>query len=248
MKKIKSLIIVAICVFSCVFFALHMNQSNDSIQAEEFFFWMDGYVCFPVNTPYTLAFTYCYKDATPQLVPENILEIKVTGYDNITCRLLSAEQSDEIKFGYNTTTYVFGFESSQMGECSFSELAFIGKDGSEKAYPIGNWVFDIDVKPSGPYETIFSNVSTTNSSEKYMYEFIIPNQCKLLKIYYWNGASVDFPDNRGEIALDQSSAPVKVVRPKLELEIDGQSQISYGSISYCGALKVTQDDFNYARD
>ena len=247
MKRAKRWALVVVCVLTGIFFVLYMNQSKDSAPKDDFFFWIDGYVCFPVNTPYSLAFTYCYGDAAQPLSPEDISEIEVTGFDNITCRLSSAKQEDEMKYGYHATIYTLEFESNQLGEYSIHELTFIGTDGSKKTYPIGNWVFDFDVKPPEPYETIYGGGGVTSSGDKYMYEFNIPDQCKLLNIYYWRGASVDGSDHHGEVALDQSSAPVKVVRPKLELEINGKPQISYGSVSYCGALNVTEDDFETAR-
>lgn len=247
----KRTMIVAISalflVFAITFVIIFLSITNSKNKNCGFFFWMDGYICLPVSTEFILPFTYIFENTAPDFPPESVVGINVKAEEEneITAELQSYSISDESK-EYKSIIYNIAFVFDRKGEFEISTLDFICEDGTIYEYKVGNWNFIVGDLPSKDFPVIYSNIVQSSNSNEYAYLFDI-DDATLVQIDYWEGKSLNNPNNSGVIPIEGSSAPVKVICPKLLLNIDGNKFTSYGSIFYGGILNITSKEIELSK-
>lgn len=227
-------------------------QVDETEAAHDFFFWTDGYIAAPVDSSYDIALTYYYEGETPELDPDDVSQINAVGLDAIQISITDTSSfiPDPAK-SYRAYVYTLKFEFPETGVYTIDYLEFLLNDGDTVRYPIGTWVFDIaqgDVDSDS--FTYASSIAASSSSEFLPYS--LSGDFHLVKLYYGKEQYIapsgsEFLPHEGKAVLDGLYAPVKTIRPKLEIEQNGQISIVYGSICYCGALEVDQEDIDAAK-
>lgn len=246
--KTKYLLIITIpalivAILSFLYFRYKGHQQEQQAVSKPFFFPMDGYIALPVDTKYSIPFTYCYDEETALLQQNDISKIQLKGVDAVSVRLLSVTSSAQEENGLQTCIFDIEFSFSELGLYNVTTFEIIDDDGNATEWPIGDWYFDIGNAPPEDYETIYSSVSLTATTSMYSYDFSLPENAGIKQICYGPNqciASTGGLKPVGQINLDNSDAQVVVIRPRLEIDLDGASVWTYGSISYCGILGLSE--------
>ncbi len=217
----------------------------------DFFLWSDAYVAMEEGVPYTYSFTYYCEDPGAYLDPERVDGFYIPGLPSPEVLLSSWEFHDAEHLGWGLTLD-FAFPQQEVYE--ITSLGFYLDDGTTVEYPVGNLVFDVgppadETTPEEIYYWV-STVATSNSGT-YPYHYEIGEGVKLLEIAYWKDISEADEDGlpaSGGLPLSiWSEAPIKMVRPRLEIQVGTERKTVYANLCWCGTLSFDDADLEASR-
>lgn len=246
MKHILCLSITLLLLFSAFGCA---PQEKDTVS--DFFLWTDGYIAIADGTSYPFSLSYYYQSQNPPLDPEEITQVYIPGVEpaEITVSDWSFnELQTDPSSGYQAWGMTFDLTFSQEKLWEIRDIGFSLTDGTALEYPVGTLLFDVGPAsdpPSIDEVDIWSSTAATGSSNTYPYKYPLGENSKLLKLTYWADVSIEDSNGlqeSGALPLTFSEAPLKVVQPRLEVQIGTERQVVYGNICWCGSLTLSPDD------
>lgn len=239
--KLK-LFLLLLC--SCCILASCGKSAGNAKSPALFFAWTEGYLANPVGEESSLALTfYCKKNAAPFSFSE-IADISFEGLSEqpisfqYTLMPLDIDEED----GYLAYGVNFTYTPEELGVFEAESLVFTLSNNDTLSFPFGHFVFDIDEADSEQISTWESPAATSNSTS-FPYRYLLNDgNAMLTKIQTGinrNVFNANGLEEEGAISLeDDYSAPVVLVKAKLQIDLNGESFVSYGKGCYCGAVNA----------
>lgn len=221
-----------------------------------FFFQTENYIAAPVASTLKVALTGLGNDGDISTF-QKAVSMSFEGNDAVKITDFRVEKREAIAdYSACSVTVTLSFDEVGVTEATALRLCF--PDGGERSYQIGTWTFDVqDELDHQELMDVWSSpaASMVGSAFPYNYELLektasvqsIQYGVDLLAYVTDGGVNVEGDKVEGTLNLP-GETPVKLIRPRITVEWSGETYSVYGICCYCGALNVTEDDIQAARD
>lgn len=220
----------------------------------DFFIRTDGYISEFAGRPYELLLTYyCKNGSDPILSTGNIICVEPVGVEDLTVTIGQIQPMKEVQGdqyqGYGVSLYCT-FCTPGIYELEYLDFQ-LGEDQMER-FPIGKWQFDIseDTDQAGPL--LYNDFVATSAPNVYRFGCSnLDENIRIEKIYYSKDQYITVNDgltSTGKAELENISAPIYVVRPKIIAAAGEEKMVLHGTECACGALDVDDNDIAASRE
>lgn len=245
------------CITLMLLLPLGLCGCTAQPEADTFFFQYEGYFAAPVSSTLTVAITGFSTEEACAAVFQNAASTSFVGNNAVRVKEFSIEPRESIgAYSACVVTATLVFEKSGVTEATALRLQF--EDGSEQTYPIGTWTFDVQDAPDhSELLNVLSSPVSNRVGNVFPYHYELLDQAASIQsIQYGPDQIADVADGGitvydggadGKLALS-GDAPVRLIRPRITVEQNGETYSVYGICCYCGALDVTEADIQAARD
>lgn len=210
-----------------------------------FFFQYESYIAAARTSTIEVALSFF---GSRQVVAafETASALKFQGADGVKIATFRVEERDPVaQFHTCALIMTLSFEESGVVEETMLQASF--PDGSSSAYPIGTWTFDVQDTPvSEELVNVWETPAASGDGAAFPYQYMLTNPEASFQ-YVQYGPDAFAETLAGNIALTGDAA-VKLIRPRIAVEWNGEIYNVYGLCCYCGALDVTKEEILASRD
>lgn len=235
---------------AAVIFALLLSLWGCTAQqeADAFIFQSEGYFAAPVSSTLSVALTGLSTDMAQLAVFQNVTSMSFEGTDTVHIKDFRIESREAVA-GYSacTMTITLAFDKTGVTEATALRLQF--QDGGERSYPIGTWTFDVQDAPDHPeLLDVWSSPAATTNGDVFPYHYELLDETASIQSIQYGPDQIADPGSGGITVHDSiaegnlelsGDAPVRLIRPRIMVEQNGEAYSVYGVCCYCGAMNVT---------
>lgn len=244
------------CITLVLLLSLGLCGCKAQPEADTFFFQYEGYFAAPVSSTLTVAITgFSAKEACAEVF-QNAASMSFEGNDAVRIQKFSIEPHESIgAYSACAVSATLAFETAGVTDATALCVQF--QDGSEQTYSIGMWTFDVQDAPDhSELLNVLSSPASNRVGNMFPYHYeLLDRAASIRSIQYGPDQIADVADGitvydgvaEGKLALS-GDAPVRLIRPRITVEQNGEAYSVYGICCYCGALDVTEADIQAARD
>lgn len=225
-------------------------------ETDTFFFQYEGYFAAPVSSTLTVAITGFSTKEACAAVFQNAASMSFEGNDAVRIQEFSIEPHESIgAYSACVVSATLAFETAGVTDATALCVQF--RDGSEQTYPIGTWTFDVQDAPDhSELLNVWSSPASNQVGNMFPYHYeLLDRAASIRSIQYGPDQIADVAGGitvydgvaEGKLALS-GDAPVRLIRPRIKVEQNGEAYSVYGICCYCGALDVTEADIQAAQD
>lgn len=244
------------CITLVLLLSLGLCGCKAQPEADTFFFQYEGYFAAPVSSTLTVAITGFSTKEACAAVFQNAASMSFEGNDAVRIQKFSIEPHESIgAYSACAVSATLVFETAGVTDATALCVQF--QDGSEQTYPIGTWTFDVQDAPDhAELLNVWSSPASNRVGNMFPYHYeLLDRAASIRSIQYGPDQIADVADGitvhdgvaEGELALS-GDAPVRLIRPRIKVEQNGEVYSVYGLCCYCGALDVTEADIQAAQD
>lgn len=245
------------CITLMLLLSLGLCGCKAQPEADTFFFPCEGYFAAPVSSTLTVAITGFSTEEACAAVFQNATSMSFAGNDAVRVQEFSVEPRESVgAYSACVVTATLAFETAGVTDATALCVQF--QDGSEQTYPIGTWTFDVQDAPDHPeLLNVLSSPGANRIGNTFPYHYeLLDRAASIRSIQYGpdqiadvagGGITVSDGVADGKLALP-GDAPVRLIRPRITVEQNGEAYSVYGICCYCGALDVTEAEIQAARD
>lgn len=241
MKKVWSiLLIIGILTIGC----------SSKRELNGFFAWMDGYLAMAVGEEVEVGLTFFYQQNKVPFTADDFLTLSFDDIDQIEISDYSITPLDEERpQGYRGYVFDLTIKAEEKGVFRTDKLV-ANINNESVVFPIGDWIFDIEegISPSDEEGIIdiWGSPGAWSNPEVFIYDYKVTDKNTTLK-EIWLSEDTILSEAMGlplvnDVELPRGmSAPIKFIRPKLILTVNGEEVITFGMSSYVGAINNQKD-------
>lgn len=229
------------------------GPGQEQPEASDFFFWMDSYIAAPVDSEWLVAITYYYQTNKPHLDISDISSISFSDVDDV--KVASFDINDismDKEANYEGKSITLRLAFAELGVYRTEGVVLNFADGSSAAYPIGQWVFDVDSEQSAaPVVNQEGSPGASSNSGVFPFQYAVNNAAsRIVSIQLGeNNVLKSFDPAPGLCEAELATgAPVVYVRPKIVIQTGENTSVEYGYGCYCGALNLDESDVQKSID
>lgn len=250
-------VVRSFCIVLILLLSLGVCGCTAQPGVDPFFFQYEGYFAAPVSSTLTVAITGFSTEESCAAVFQNAASMSFVGNDAVHIQEFSIEPHESIgAYSACVVTATLAFETAGVTDATALRVRF--QDGSEQTYPIGTWTFDVQDAPDHPeLLNVLSSPVSNRLGNMFPYHYELLDRGASIRSIQYGTDQIAYVAGGGITAYDggvdgklelPGDAPVRLIRPRITVEQNGEAYSVYGICCYCGALDVTEADIQAAQD
>lgn len=230
--------ILALLVIFFIWYAGINRQANIISSDTAFFLWMDGYAALSENEQITIAYTLYSKEDCSQAF-DQIAHVSFPQNDLIRVNDFSWDTLSAP--GYFVYSLNLTLSGAQPGNFTNHSLLFEYDTAEKLEMPIGEFEWVIVPEVNGnDYVDRYSSPAANANAQVYPCKYSMTAENTFFqKVSCGNLGQYDSPSHAQQIFVKiplSSDAPLKYIRPLIEINQDGNIMEIPGESCYCGAI------------